>query len=179
MALMSLGRNVVLAEKAKELVVTKGMTAEAIAELEKNIEDYRKGLLETLTPWIPGDFVVSYGVLLTAWSALRGSFGWLLVVAGASALAYVVLGAFAETGFRKASDPSNGVKKGLVIRTIAGFLVSVYAAIAIPSSGWYQFKWFVDNELAVVVTAGVLVIILVLLLKGFQKRWQVSLGPKD
>ena len=60
-------------------------------------------------------------------------------------------------------------------RTFIGFVVSVYASVAIPTSGWYEFKGFVDNELALELTASVLVGILVLVLKGFQKLLGLTL----
>jgi peptidoglycan/LPS O-acetylase OafA/YrhL len=66
--------------------------------------------------------------------------------------------------------------KALAIRTVVGFGVSVYAAAAIPLSGWYQWRWFSQHELACVFTAGVIVVVLAFVLKGFQKRLGVALG---
>lgn len=167
MSLLSVGRN---AEATSQLVEA---TRDLTPEQKKKFEDARKGLLDTLTPWIPGDFVVSYGILLTSWAGMRRSFGWLLLVAGISAVAFVFLGAFAATGFKtKRSRRWNG----LAVRAIVGALVSVYAAVAIPNSGWYDFKWFTDNELSVVVTAGIVVVFLVLALKGIQKRTGMKLS---
>jgi hypothetical protein len=176
-ALLSLGRNVVVAERVKPVGPAGSQSADDVRdEANRKLEDARKSLLDTLTPWIPGDFIVTYGVLLTAWSRMRANFGWLLIIASVSAITYVVLGAFAETGFRRADDRSTKVKQRLIGRTIAGFVVSLYAATAIPTSGWYDFKWFSDNELSWVVTGGVLVVIVVFILKGLQKRLGFSLG---
>jgi hypothetical protein len=133
---------------------------------KKKLDDTRKSLLDTLAPWIPGDFVVSYGALLTAWTAIRRSFGWLLIVAIASAIVFVFGAAFAATGFK---TPSDRPFLRLSVRALVGGAVAVAAATAIPNSGWYDFKWFVDNELACVVTAGIGAGILVLILKGFTK----------
>lgn len=173
MALMSVGRNAVVAENLGSIDVSSGnMTPED----KQKLEDARKSILEAVASWIPGDFVVSYGILLTAWTTLRASFFWMLIIAAISSIAFVVLGAFGETGFKKATDRTVAVRDRLVARTVVGFLVSVFASVAIPNSGWYDFKWFSDNELPVVVTAGVLVGLVVLALKGFQKRWGFPLG---
>lgn len=176
MALLSLGRNVAIAEGLAP--VDPGVTDPNVVRTETNkkLEDAQKSLLEALTPWIPGDFVVTYGVLLTAWTGVRASFVWMLIIAAISAITFVVLGAFAETGFKAKADWSDKAKKRLLVRTLAGFLVSVYACVAIPNSGWYELDWFSDNELSVVVTAGVISAILILALKGFQKRLGYSLG---
>jgi hypothetical protein len=175
MALISLGRNAMVAERADELPPVGGKTVNEVHnEANKKLEDARRGILDALTPWIPGDFVVTYGLLLTAWTEMRASFPWMLLVASLSAILFIVGGAFAETGFRRASDKSKKVRNRLLARTLLGFVVSVYASVAIPTSGWYDFKGFADNELAWVVTASVLVSFLVLLLKGFQKRWGLT-----
>lgn len=177
MALVSLGRNVAVSERVRPVGSVGVKTAEEVREeANEKIDDARKGLLDTLAPWIPGDFVVTYGALLTAWSALRANFPWLLIISAASAFTYVVLGAFAETGFKNAADRSSKVKRKLLYRTIAGFGVSVCAAVAIPTSGWYDFGWFVRNELACIVTAGFLVVAVVFVLKGVQERFGVSLA---
>ncbi|HYO60287.1 MAG TPA: hypothetical protein VEU29_00130, partial [Actinomycetota bacterium] len=152
------------------------VSREAQAETEKKIEELRKSIIQTLTPWIPGDFVVTYGILITAWTSIESSFMWLLIIAAASALTYVVLGAFSVTGFKE-SDPAQArtLKNRLMMRTVAGFVVSVYAAVAIPGSGWHQFAVFRDNELAWLTTATVVVVVPVMLLKGLQKRLGISL----
>ena len=176
MALMSLGRNVALAEEIEPIDPTGKSGDQVAAESKKKLEEAQKKLLDTLTPWIPGDFVVTYGILLTAWTRLRNSFLWLILVAALSAITYVVIAAFAETGFRGRAARSDKFKKRLFVRTVSGFLVSVLAAVAIPLSGWYDFKWFTDNELPWILTAGVIAGVAVLLLKGFQKRWGIVLS---
>lgn len=178
MALLSLGRNVAIAENLQPVGPSVTDPTDVRSQTNKKLEDAQKTLLEALTPWIPGDFVVTYGILLTAWTGIRASFPWMLIVAAISAVSFVVLGAFAETGFKTKKDWSDKVRKRLAIRTIVGFLVAVYACVAIPNSGWYQLNWFKDNELSVVVTAGVISAILILALKGFQKRVGYSLGAQ-
>lgn len=161
MSLMTVGRNTMIANRLQ-------MDETRLSAEEKaKIDETRQSLLKSLTPWIPGDFVVAYGALLTAWSALRGSFPWLVIVSIVSAVVFVFGAGFAETGFRKKSDRPWA---RLGIRTAAGAIVSIYAAVAIPNSGWYDFRWFVDNELSWVVTASIVVTAVVFVLKGLQKR---------
>lgn len=183
MSLTTLGRNAVLDEKLKTIAaapLSGSASAEAKAEAKQKIDEARKSIIDTLTPWIPGDFIVTYGIFLTAWESLRGSFVWLLIVATGAALTYVVLGAFSATGFKQPANSQLGTPwNRLAGRTIAGFVVSVYAAVAIPNSGWYDFKWFRDNELAWVLTASVLVIVPVYVLKGLQKRLGISLENEN
>jgi hypothetical protein len=142
-------------------------------EADEKIANARKDILAALTPWIPGDFVVTYGLLLTAWTSLRASFEWMLGIAAVLALVYVVLGAFAETGFKGIDNPT---RRKLFWRTVIGFLVSVLASIAIPSSGWYDIKHFADHELSWLLTATILVAAVVMLLKGVQKRTGLDLA---
>ncbi len=172
MALLSLGRNVAIAAEHTSPVIAGDNVDEVRDNAQKKIEDARKGLLATLTPWIPGDFVVTYGLLLSAWKGMQGSFLWLLIVSFASAFAFVVVGAFSITGFKCKADRSAKVVKQLAIRTLAGAGVSLYAAAAIPNSGWYYFGWFRDNELAWVVTAGIIVVPVTLILQGTQKKYR-------
>ena len=169
MALLSLGRNVVIDERLRRPDL-EGDTADDVRKkVEDQLEDARKGLLHTLNPWIPGDFVITYGLLLSAWPLLRDSFIWLLVVAGGSAFTFVILGAFAATGFARRRDRSKKVWRRLLIRTGVGFTVSVYASVAIPMSGWREFSWFTENELAWLVTATALAAVIVMIMKGLQK----------
>ena len=113
---------------------------------------------------------MTYGLLLTAWGTFRASFVWLLVVSAVCAVGFVVLGAFAETGFKRARDRSPKVRQRLLVRTVVGFCVSVFAAVAIPRSDWYDFEWFAQNELAWAITASVITGFVVLILEGLQKR---------
>jgi hypothetical protein len=175
MALISLGRNVAVAARADEVPTATNASADSVREeANKKLEEARKSILDALTPWIPGDFIVAYGILLTAWTQLRASFLWMLVIAAACAVGFVIGGAFAETGFARPANKSGKVASRLMARTLIGFLVAVYASVAIPTSGWYDFQWFVDNELASVVTASVLVTVAVLFLKGIQRRWNLT-----
>ncbi len=41
--------------------------------------------------------------------------------------------------------------------------------------GWNRFSWFRDNQLSCVVTAGIIAGVLVMILKGFQKRTGIQL----
>lgn len=144
-----------------------------LAKVKADVANARSNLLTSLTPWIPGDFVVSYGVLLTAWSSVQSSFPWLLVSAGGAALIFVLLGNFAETGFRGVTRRQWG---SLMLRTVVGFGVALLAAAAIPRSGWYDFGWFARNETGVVLTAtGVVLVPVVLILKGLSKATDVKL----
>jgi hypothetical protein len=61
-----------------------------LAEAEKELEKARHNLLTSLAPWIPGDYLIVYGILLTAWSRLRGNFPALLLVAVASSIVFGV-----------------------------------------------------------------------------------------
>jgi hypothetical protein len=176
-SLLSVGRRLSAAQSLTPVTPGEEQTIEQVAdEANTKIEDARKGLLDTLTPWIPGDFVVTYGLLLTAWDTMQESFEWLLAVALLCALTYVVLGAFAQSGFRATPGVTLPSFRGLIYRSIAGALVSVLAAIAIPTSGWYDFEWFRDNELSTVVTATLVAAALVLLLKGLQRRTRIDFG---
>ena len=167
MSLSSLGRNAVVAQRLSMVGPTGSRSAQEIKEeADTKLANARKGILESLAPWIPGDFVVTYGVLLTAWHDVRSSFLWMLVIAALLTLMYVVLGAFAESGFKNLTSKT---KRRLVWRSIVGFLVSVFASIAIPNSGWYDIKRFSDNELPWLVTAGIAAGALAMLLKGVQK----------
>jgi len=171
MSLSSLGRNAVIAQSLGP--VEGGSDAAAVkAAANKKLAETRKSILDALTPWIPGDFVVTYGVLLTAWSEVRYSFEWMLLIAGVLALSFVVLGAFAESGFKAVTKAT---RRKLYSRTIVGFFVSVIASIAIPKSGWYDFKHFTDNELSWLVTAGIGVGAVVMLLRGIQIRTGIAL----
>jgi hypothetical protein len=171
MALMSLGRYTAIAEEADHVGEVGGRDAEDVRkDANKKIDDVRKDILGSLTPWIPGDFVVVYGTLLTAWSNIRESFFWLLIISAVAAFTFVILGAFSETGFRTKRQRSKAVKQRLAARVTAGFLVSVFAAVTIPRSGWYDFDWFADNEQSCVLTAGIAVVAVVFVLKGLQKR---------
>jgi hypothetical protein len=165
---MTLGRTAMAADAFDEAT---GPVTEP-ADKEK-VEAARKSLLDSLTPWIPGDFVISYGALLTAWARLRGSFPGLIIIAAASSGVFVYGAAFAETGF---TTRKSRQWKRLSIRTAVGAVVSVLAAVAIPNSGWYDFKAFVDNELSWIVTAGIIVTAVIFVLKGAQKRWKLSFG---
>lgn len=173
MSLLSIGRNAAIADMLHD--VHSDVHGVASTPTTDKLQDARKSLLQDLTPWIPGDFVVTYGVLLTAWSGMRASFGWLLVVAAAAAVTYVTLGAFAVTGFTGSAGSPTAMRR-LTVRTVVGFGVSVYTAVAIPNSGWYDFKWFADHELPCVVTAAAATIVVVSLLRGFQKRYGFQLG---
>jgi len=173
MSLLSVGRSAAVAAQLRE--VHSEISADAPDDTKKKLEDARKSLLDSLTPWIPGDFVVTYGTLLTTWTGMRASFAWLLILAAACAVTYIILGAFTLTGFVGPSG-SASTMKSLAARTVVGFVVSVYAAVAIPNSGWYDFKWFSDHELQCVVTAAIAVVVVVSLLKGFQKRYGIQLG---
>ena len=173
MSLVSIGRNAAIADQLRD--IHNDVRGVASDDTRSKLDDARKNLLDSLTPWIPGDFVVTYGVLLTAWKGMRSSFAWLLIVAAVAAISYIVLGAFSVSGFRGPSG-SRAAMKGLAVRTVVGFGVSIYAAAAIPASGWYDFRWFSDNELACVVTASAGVAVVVSLLKGLQKRYGYSLG---
>lgn len=175
-ALSSLGRNTVIADRV-QLVNLASLQGDEAAkkEAQDRIDNARKDILGALTPWIPGDFVVTYGILLTAWPDLRNSFTWLLIISALSAMVFVILGAFAESGFKP--KLSRHAKLRLLWRTVAGFAVSVYAAAAIPRSGWYDFEWFSKNEQACVLTAGVLTVAIVFILKGLQKRDVITPSP--
>lgn len=85
---------------------------------------------------------------------------------------FVIGAAFADGG-------AAGVKqelRSIVFRTVIGIVVCVYAAIAVPNSGWYDFRWFVENEAAVVLTAaGVVIIPVIFVLKGIQKSTNLNL----
>jgi hypothetical protein len=66
----------------------------------KKVASAKSDVEKSLTPWIPGDFIVVYGTLLTAWPAtIPSSFRWLLVIASASAVVFVLGGAF-STGLK-------------------------------------------------------------------------------
>jgi len=178
MSLASVGRNTILAERITDIGEVGALTKDQVRErANKRLEDARTDILSRLTPWIPGDFVVAYGVLLTAWTGMQASFTWLLIVAAASSVTFIVLGAFAETGFAKARDRSGKLLRQLAVRTVIGFLVALYAAVAIPRSGWYEFGWFAQNETSVTVTAGIVVVIVVFLLRGFQKLGWLAPSP--
>jgi hypothetical protein len=179
MSLASVGRNAVLADRVALVDDVGAKTAKEVkGEANDKLSDARKGLLNSLTPWIPGDFVVAYGTLLTAWEGLRASFVWLLIISAASAITFIVLGAFAATGFKGPKSATRKINRRLAVRTVIGFFVSIYAAFAIPRSGWYDFDWFSKNESAVVITAGVAVIIVVSVLKGLQKRGVIEGGEE-
>ena len=148
---------------------------DAKAELEAakaELENARQNLLASLAPWIPGDYLVVYGILLTAWPRFRGNFPGLLIVAVTSSIVFKI-------GVDFADGRAPGVKqhlRSIAFRTLIGIFVCVYAAVAVPNSGWYDFKWFVDNEAEVVMTAaGVVIIPVVFVLKGLQKTTSVKL----
>ena len=209
MALLSLGRNVVLEEKITDVVATDvaeaakagvvvatkdagqqaaqggqeamsavdaaasaaGLEAATLARntgestadaANKKLGDARKGLADSLTPWIPGDFLVTYGTLLTAWDSLRGAFWMMVGLSVASAFAFVFLGAIAEAGWGTLAASSYAK---LFWRALIGAAISVYASFALPNSGWYGFAWMRDNESSVVLTAGLGVALIVLFLK--------------
>ena len=146
------------------------------ADLEKakqELEDARKNLLASLAPWIPGDYIVAYGVLLTAWTSLRNDFPALLLITAAAAVVLVVGSAFAETGFKGTTKKQ---ARELTVRTVIGFAVSIFASVAIPTSGWYDFAFFRDNEASIILTASAVAIIPVLLiLKGLNKATGIKL----
>lgn len=178
MSLASIGRNAVLAERMTDMGEVGALTGDEVRErANKKLEAARTDILSRLTPWIPGDFVVAYGVLLTAWQGLQASFSWLLIVAALSAITFVLLGAFAETGFARPRDRSWKIVRQLALRTVIGFLVAVYASVAIPRSGWYDFAWFAQNEQSVILTASIAVVVVVFLLKGFQKLGWLTPSP--
>ena len=172
MSLAGLGRQAVASDPVVE-PITKAVINDdderrmANAEVKTKVEKAQQDIIGGLTPWIPGDFVVTYGALLTAWAGMHGSFEWMLLVSGLAALVYVPLGAFAATGFKKLTSQQ---AKVLLRRTGVGFLVSVYAGVAIPNSGWRDFKWFTDHELEVTITAGILVVVPIMFLTGLEKR---------
>jgi L-lactate permease len=174
MSLSSLGRNAVIANALVPVTADDTRSAAEIKlEADAKLASARKSILEALTPWIPGDFVVTYGVLLTAWTSVRASFEWMLVIAAALTVTYVLLGAFAESGFKNVDADT---RKKLISRTIVGFFVSVVASIAIPESGWYDIKSFADNELSWLVTAGIGVGAVAMFLRGVQKRTGIVLA---
>jgi hypothetical protein len=168
MSLMTVGRNAVVASQlAPPPQPPPGETAEEkAARLEQQLAEARKSLLDTLTPWIPGDFIVAYSTLLTAVTALQSNFAWMMLLSAILSIVFVWGTAFSATGFK---TPADRPFKRLTARTIMGFGVAVLAAVAIPSSGWYDFRWFADNQSSAVLTAGIVASALVLLLKGFQK----------
>lgn len=144
---------------------------------ESELATARADLLEQLAPWIPGDFVVVYGALLTAWAAIRNDFLWLIVVAVASAIVFVIGSAFADQGLKGVKEK----RSPLLMRTLVGIPICVLAALAIPNSGWSQFEWFVNNEASVVLTASVVGIVpIAYLLRGISKSTGVKLTkPKS
>jgi hypothetical protein len=168
MALLTVGRRVSQGDVMKVAVA-----AEQDPARRKALEDARKSLLEQLTPWIPGDFVVTYGTLLTLWGTFRASFAWLVVWALALSFSFVFIGAFAATGF---TTRASRRWSALIARTIIGGVVSLVAAIAIPSSGWYDFADFVENEARWVASAALLIGVFIGVLKGLQKRYNWALS---
>jgi hypothetical protein len=164
MSLMTVGRNAVLIEQLKQDPPA-GETPEQRAEREKR-EAAQKLLLDQLSAWIPGDFIVAYTTLLSSWSQLQANFRWLLVIAAISSFVFVWGTAFSTSGFKTAKDRPF---VRLTVRTVLGFVVAVYASAAIPTSGWYDLDWFADNQTSVIATAAVISAGLVLFLKGFQK----------
>ena len=168
MALMTVGRMT-----SQDSALKLAANEEKDVERKKQLEEARKSLLEQLTPWIPGDFVITYGILLTAWTKVRNDFESLLLCSVGLAFGFVFLSAFAATGFTTARSRQ---WRKLTARSVVGAVVSLIAAIAIPNSGWYDFKAFSENELAWVVTASALVVFVIFFLKGLQKRykWELS-----
>ena len=171
MSLTALGRYAAVPDDVDHVGGVAGRSPEELKEdANKKIDEVRRDIVGSLTPWIPGDFVLVYGTLLTAWATVRESFPWLLIISAASAFTFVVLGAFSDTGFRTKAQRSGAVIRRLTARVIAGFFVSVIAAVTIPRSGWYDFGWFARNEQSWILTFSILVLAIVLVLKGLQKR---------
>lgn len=171
MSLLTLGRTATTRDMAGD---SSALTPEQQAEVKRQVEAARKSLIGSMAPWIPGDFLVTYGALLTAWTSLRASFPWMVLLAVGLAFALVFGAAFSETGFK---DPKDRVYKRLIIRSLVGAFAAVYACFAVPNSGWYDFAWFVDNELAVITTAGIGATLIVLLLKGIERSSGMLLQP--
>jgi hypothetical protein len=168
MSLISVGRNTVVAAELRREHGRPPTDRSSDLAAEQEAERARqKALLDTLTPWIPGDFAVTYAALLTTWANLRGNFPWLVVIAIVSAVAFVFGGAFATTGFL---GTDGATWRRLTVRTVIGAAVSVYAAAAIPNSGWRDFEWFTNNESSWIITATLVATGIVLVLRGFKKR---------
>jgi hypothetical protein len=196
MALLSVGRNAVLNEKVKRVappsrealvavlpergteaaaeplldlaaqIVATRVVDDTVSEANDNIDKARKGISDALAQWIPGDLLVVYGTLLTAWTQLRGNFGWMIGISIVLGAALVFVGAAAQGGWGAVKQSTGD----LSWRAIIGVGVSLVACSAVPNSGWYQFPWMRENEAAVVLTAGAMVGILVLLLKSLPAR---------
>jgi hypothetical protein len=155
--------------------------ATELAKTQNRLDVAQQQILDRLTPWIPGDFLVVYGGLLTAWTTLRKDFPWLVGLAFGLAFAFVFGAAFATTGFRK-NVPTVQLDVPIVqllVRSVVGGAVSLAAATAIPNSGWYDFKGFVDNELSWVFTVSLLLGLFVLILLGLQKLTGIKLQRED
>ena len=171
MALISLGKNAAMLERlSPPLSIPDGASAELLAVREDANDKIKKtkgDIQKSLTPWIPGDFLVTYGTLLAVWTVMQNNFRWLLVIAIGSAIAYVWLGAFSVTGFKDFSGP---LVKKLVVRSIVGAILSILVAATVPLSGWYQLAWFKNNESAVIATLGIVTGLVVLLLTGLKMR---------
>jgi hypothetical protein len=155
------------ADRASEKVVevTDSTVTSTVNDANKKLADARQGIATTLAPWIPGDFLVIYGTLLTAWTGLRADFYWMIALSVLSAFLFVFLGAIAESGFVK----DQGFYWGLLLRAVIGAGACIYACFAVPNSGWYDFGWMRDNETPVVLTAGTCLSAVVLILKTVQK----------
>lgn len=150
--------------------------ATSLAQAERRLDVARQDVLDRLTPWIPGDFLVIYGGLLTAWETIRANFVWLLSLAFALAFAFVFGAAFASTGLKR---PQDRPILQLTVRSVVGGVVSLAAAVAIPNSGWYDFKGFRDNELAWVFTVSLVLGLFVFVLLGVQKLTGFKLQKDD
>lgn len=188
MALLTLGRQAVRTETIArgyqppgpaEVAATRDAAGDDLDELagrladaEGRLEVARQDVLDRLTPWIPGDFLLVYGGLLTAWETMRGDFAWLLALAFGLAFAFVFGAAFASTGLK---HPQDRPLLQLTVRAAVGGVVSLVAAAAIPNSGWYDFKGFRDNELPWVFTLSLLLGLFVFVLLGLQTLTGIKL----
>lgn len=188
MALVSLGKNAALIEQlarplpdldvpipqtehgllsANEVQAVVQQVAAVQQAANDSIKKTRGDIQKSLTPWIPGDFLVTYGTLLAAWDALRNDFLWMVILSIIIGVVFVWGGAFSMDGFRQFSRKLAGKLTG---RTLVGIVVSLIAAATVPTSGWYQLKLFQDHETSVLTTLGVLVGVLVLVLTGLKMR---------
>lgn len=176
MALVSLGKNAaLLAFTAPKPSPPDGASDDVVRAVEQDaarkLGKARGDIQKSLTPWIPGDFLVTYGALLTAWTAIQGDFVWMLIVTGASVVVFVWAGAFSLDGGK---NWTGDLIKRLVGRSVVGFVVSLVAAATIPRSGWYEFAWFADHEQSVLTTLGIATGALVLVLTGLKVRGVVD-----
>ncbi|MFC5175355.1 hypothetical protein [Nocardioides taihuensis] len=172
MALVSLGKNAaLLASTAPPADLAAGAQPEAVRAAQEDasskLKKTRGDIQKSLTPWIPGDFLVSYGALLTAWTGLQSNFWGMVIVTAATVIVFVWAGAFS---LDEGTNWSKKLAGRLAGRSLIGFVVALVAAATIPKSGWYEFSWFSNNEQSVLTTLGILTGALVLVLTGLKMR---------